>query len=210
VLKLAGDAAVISSEALASYHPLIQREIVRDLLGRVAGRLKDITAAHVAEVAELAGAQSGKSVSLPYGMVARNDFGKITIKVYHGEGEPRKYGHIEYCVKDRDADIPVPKNDCIKWFDYDKIVDGVETRTLRDGDYIRVKKQGGDGLGKKLVRDVLMELKVPTPEREKVPLLASGSHVLWIGGMRGSDDLRVDSGTKRVLEAVYVEEADRR
>ncbi len=208
----AGKKAWVSAAELEKLHPLLQKEIAREMVGRVAGKLKDITSAHIDEVLGLIFAQSGKSVSLPYSVTARNDFGRITLvkgdPAHAHASDDRRYGRIEYCIKTYDKDKTIPKNNCIKWFDYDKIVDSVEMRTLRDGDYIRLKKQGSDELGRKPVRDVLMELKVPATERDKLPLLASGSHVLWIGGSRGTDDFRVDEGTERILEAYITDWRD--
>ena len=42
--------------------------------------------------------------------------------------------------------------------------------------------------------------KIPKEDREALPLLAEGSHVLWIIGGRISEYYKVDRNTKRILQ----------
>ena len=89
----------------------------------------------------------------------------------------------------------IPVNRYTKWFDYDKIKDNVVLRTRRPGDYLELA-----GGGHKKLKDYLIDCKVPREERDRCILLADGSHILWVTGMRISERYKVTEQTKRVLK----------
>ena len=45
--------------------------------------------------------------------------------------------------------------------------------------------------------------KIPSSERDTIPLLADQDHVMWVVGGRISEYYKVTSDTKRVLEVKY-------
>ena len=94
--------------------------------------------------------------------------------------------------------MPIPGGERVKWFDYDKITDVMELRTRRIGDYITLK-----GGGRKTVKSLMIDEKIPAAKRDRIPLLAIGSDVLWVVGCRIGDSYRIDAETKRVLEVSY-------
>ena len=67
-------------------------------------------------------------------------------------------------------------------------------RTRRPGDYISAAG------GRKKLQDYFIDEKIPRPERDRIPLLADGPHVLWIIGYRLSDACKIGEETKQVLE----------
>ena len=81
-----------------------------------------------------------------------------------------------------------------KWIDYDTIKDTLQVRTRRPGDYISAAG------GRKKLKDYFIDEKIPRSERDRIPLLADGSHILWIIGYRLSDGCKIGEETKRVLE----------
>ena len=88
-----------------------------------------------------------------------------------------------------------PKNQYTKWFDYDKIKDTLSVRTRRPGDYITLASGG-----KKTVKSFMIDQKIPQRERDRIPLLAEGSHVLWIAGYRISEYYKITEDTKTILQ----------
>ena len=82
-----------------------------------------------------------------------------------------------------------------KWLDYDRIKSLV-LRTRRPGDYLAVN----DRLQKKSLKEYLIQEKVPAAEREALPLLADGSHILWVIGHRISSAAKVTESTEKVLQ----------
>jgi tRNA(Ile)-lysidine synthetase-like protein len=77
-------------------------------------------------------------------------------------------------------------------------------RTRRAGD--RISPEGFDG--RKKIQDLFVDMKIPRDERERIVLLALGSDVLWIPGMRKTRKYAVGKDTKRVLLIRFANEDD--
>ena len=99
-------------------------------------------------------------------------------------------------MENADKSQIIPKKTYTKWFDYDKIIQCLEIRKRRPGDYLEINKEHG----RKKLKDFLIDEKVPAREREKLWLLADGSHILWIPGMRIREAYKVTEHTIRVLK----------
>ena len=89
----------------------------------------------------------------------------------------------------------IPNRCYTKWFDYDKIRHGLVIRTRRPGDCLA----NGEHAHKKL-KDYLIDSKVPREKRDGLILLADGNQVVWIVGMRISEDYKVTEQTKTILK----------
>ena len=81
-----------------------------------------------------------------------------------------------------------------KWFDYDKICKNAVIRTRRPGDYMTIKG------GRKKLKDILIEAKIPADKRDSVYILADGSHIMWVPGVRMSEYYKIDSNTAKILK----------
>ena len=55
-----------------------------------------------------------------------------------------------------------------------------------------------DGRGK-LLKDYLVDAKVPLSKRNRLCLVAEGDSVLWIPGLRAGEGYRVRPDTERIL-----------
>lgn len=61
------------------------------------------------------------------------------------------------------------------------------------------------GFGKrKKLQDYLVDEKVPRDEREQIPVLLSGSDIIWIAGYRSDERFRPSDDTKKYLRLVIV------
>ncbi len=93
----------------------------------------------------------------------------------------------------------IPKSDCLKWFDYDKIDGCLVLRTREKGDFLVINEEGG----RKSLQDYLVNEKVPKSERDNLLVLADGHHIVWVPGMRISSYYKVTKHTKGILQ-VYI------
>lgn len=91
----------------------------------------------------------------------------------------------------------IAKNCYTKCFDYGKIRNALVLRTRRPGDHMVINVDGS----KKSLKSLLIDKKVPAGCREKLPLLAEESSVLWAVGVRSGEGFYVTQNTKQILVA---------
>ena len=56
------------------------------------------------------------------------------------------------------------------------------------------------GGGRKTVKSYMIDEKIPADQRDRIPVVAQGSHVLWIPGYRLSEGAKVSDETNMILE----------
>lgn len=203
-------------DVLIRMHPVLQKNFLYQLLGKLAGSRKDIGSVHVAGLLELFGQQAGKALSLPYGLKAVCEYDYVWVfneALYRQEKKDEKIplifpgtwdlGEGEKLVArvlEFDGDCKkIPEKRYTKWFDYDKINSNVLLRKRLTGDYFITDASGNH----KKLKAFFIQEKIPRLQRDDVWLLADGSHIMWIVGYRISETYKVTQETKRVLE-VYV------
>ena len=217
----------ISTNLFDSQPEILKTYIIRRMVLNAAGKAKDITERHIRAVMKLTGPGGGHSVNLPYGLQAVR--GYETIKIVQGqerriavessdpgqkwenEGSFEKEirlrtdldemfrigpASIHLHASSRKKEPEIPKNQYTKWFDYDKINVGLSIRYRKNGDYLTLS-----GGGKKKLRRYMIDEKIPEDERDRIPVLADGDHVLWVIGYRISDYYKITDETEHILEA---------
>ena len=179
---------------------------------------KDLEAKHVEAVLGLMERQVGKQVHLPYHMNAEREYETISFYIEAPKGEKEvgdqrlkpalviipgitqiaeKRKILETKLINYKKNDPIPKNSCMKWFDYDKIENAVEIRTRQEGDFIQINTSGG----KKKLKDYFIDHKIPQKQRDEQLLITDGSHIMWIPGAaeRMSEKYKVDDTTTKIL-----------
>lgn len=117
---------------------------------------------------------------------------------------PNQGQKICLSVEPMDVTAEIPRKFYTKWFDYDKIESAICLRHRREGDYLTVTSSGGH----KRLQDYFVNEKVPREQRDCVPLVCEGSHVIWAIGYRISTHYKIDEHTKRILKIQVLEEND--
>ena len=196
------DRCGIPADVLGSQPDILAGYLAMKMIKLEAGSVRDISAVHAEQIRSLAGMETGKGADLPYGLRAVREYGMIwlekTARVVRDESRPA----VTFSRFPREKNQKIPENRYTKWFDYDKIEGALSVRTRRTGDYITLK--GGH---RKSVKSYMIDGKIPRQERDRIPLLAEGSHVLWIVGYRISEYYKVTEETKEILQAqAYGEE----
>lgn len=184
---------------------------LQQALEELAGGRKDIGAVHIEKVVELFAMETGKSFSLPYGLLARRTYDGVFLgKTEKNEdfsdnswmvsvpGEVEcPLGRLETRIFPCEGQI-IEEKKYTKWLDYDKIEKKLCIRTRHAGDSIRI-----DGGSTKKLNRFMIDGKIPREERGKIPLIAQGDEVLWIVGYRISAKYKVTPDTKMILELKY-------
>ena len=92
----------------------------------------------------------------------------------------------------------MPKKRYTKYLAYDTMAPCPVLRTRREGDYLIVSSDSG----RKKLKDYLIDEKVPRFQRDSLLLVAQGSHVLWVIGMRISEGAKVQALSKALRVTV--------
>ncbi|MGN0159494.1 MAG: tRNA lysidine(34) synthetase TilS [Brotaphodocola sp.] len=204
------DHAGISLAAFCAQEPIVQTYLIRLMLDLVTPGWKDITSRHFRQIADLAHKQVGSKVDLPCGMTAVHEYEELVIKRKSGEKQKNAFsfpvsdsslpnaGGLTLQIFPRKKGLEIPKNRYTKWFDYDKIKNTLFVRTRQTGDYLTLP-----GGGTKTVARYMIDEKIPREEREQIPLLADGNHILWVIGGRVSEYYKITDTTKTILQVEF-------
>ena len=215
---------------LLAAHPVVRRRLVRELLQRWQGHLQRLTAAHVEGVVALMTASAAKGwINLPDGIVARCTDRNLQF-LKSGRRPPDRNPEVPSYVYPIESlrDIPVeiglatagtlcltlaqppPREALVSgpptraWFDIQALRFPLVIRNLRPGD--RMAPLGMQGRRQK-VKEVLINAKIPSPKRRRLPLLVHGQDaILWIGGVRRSREALITESTRQALRVDWVVE----
>ncbi len=190
----------LSISWLLQYPVNLQKRILRKWL-RKHGLVQDLQQVHMEQLLELANGQTGRRISLPRGLTAQKSY---DILVIHRsmpcpalqQGFPSfqmEFMTLAQAVKQWERPQQVPALPEEKWLSADALEASPVWRTRKAGDYIVAAG------GRKKLKDFLIDEKVPREERDRLPLLADGSHVLWVFGYRISDAVKITENTQQVL-----------
>ena len=198
---------------LGKERPVLQKSLLHLILTELAGGGKDISSLHVQKLRELFDRQVGRCLDFPYDIRAERVYQGIILRKCTGE-EGRKQNFPEltargfwqipgygYEIRTRLIEKnfqneEIPKKMYTKWMDYDKIKGTMQLRTRQEQDFLVL---GPDGRRKKL-KKYFVDEKIPRQERDRILLLADGSHILWVIGYRISEEIKVTEHTRRILE----------
>jgi tRNA(Ile)-lysidine synthase len=186
-LVAAPESVEVERAPFSGYHNMLSAALLRSLCGIVGCRLRSGRVAALRRFA--ATAPSGRVLDLGDGWSAESVFGRLhigrrsaavsseaTAPVGWGgadAGEARwgEWG-ITWC---REPAGRVRRATWSTWI----LGGGGEVRALRPGDAVRPL----GGAGRRPVRRLLMEARVPRSERGRYPVVAQGDQVLWVPGV---------------------------
>lgn len=210
-----GNRVRLSGKALYDLPKALVSELLLRGFVRVAHRKRDFSEKHREMLYALMTGETGKTVSLPGGVLAKNVYGDIffqkaeadavqedfsmEIPLENGRYYLNENNYLEISVEKYEKDEIISEKKYTKWFDYDIIKGTLQIRTRKTGDWISVTKEGG----KKKLKDYFINEKIPREERESTLLLADEQEVLWILGYRISEAYKIGPDTKQVLKVRY-------
>lgn len=205
---------LVPIEALKAKHIALQKSIILSAIEKTVKSRKDITEKHVESVLSLLEKDGEKHIDLPKGCFVRKQYESLIFgvgdhfqKEHILKAEPIciKPGH-KYLLPDgrwlettliTDNNLEnIPKSNCTKWFDYDKISHTLLIRTRQAGDYLTIDEKESQ----KSLQDYLVNEKVPKSMRDNMLVLADGQHIVWVLDKRISTHYKVTEKTKQILQ----------
>ena len=207
---------LVDCERFLALHPVIRGRLLLELLKEISGVGKDISSVHIEALLGLFEGETGKMLSLPYGICARRNYGEVLFSQSVGKTQE---ADIEFLPKENESfsfsvnndvtcncrvfpyekTMEVSQNKYTKWFDYDKIKSTLTFRKRNNGDFLSIKSKNGS-VGHKKLKDYLINEKVSRQERESLLVLAQGSDILWVVGYRIGEAYKITEQTKMVLQ----------
>ena len=213
LLKDSGDGFVsLNVDGLASEHSVIRRRVLRIALRSLRPDMRDFGRKHTESAEDILMGDTGRRISLPGGITVSKGYGLINI-LYDREKQGAFCYDIEpgkkYFIKETESYVLLSLNEekninntaniCTKKIDYDKIKDKIQLRTRQTGDFISIKN------GRKKIKDIFIDDKIPSDKRDSYPLLVCGKSVIIVGDRLGTD-YYVGQDTKNILYIYIWEE----
>jgi len=213
----------IQGARLLEEDPAMYKRVLLMCMERLTPYRKDITGRHIASLVELMAGEGCKELSLPYGIKAYKEYGRLILcrdidkdvdsadnvrqaaaqYEIHPPMELFVFGEgtytfilLENTDKIQGKQQNIPENRYTKWFDYDKITTTLLLRTRQQGDFLTIDS----ALHTKSVKKYMINEKIPKIQRDSMYILADGPHVVWIPGYRISERYKVDESTTRILQ----------
>ncbi|MBQ7933494.1 MAG: tRNA lysidine(34) synthetase TilS [Lachnospiraceae bacterium] len=215
-----GDALGIQVAPFLQEDVFLQKQLVHTWLKERAPGQKDISRIHVEAVCELFWRGGNRRIELPHSLRAGRLYDRVLlwrdadgaesqeVREYWSLPEEEVGGEFVFQVFPYKKDMKVPENQYTKWFDYDKINESMKIRTRQTGDYLTIRLDEHRVVHKSL-KDYMVTEKIPAYERDRIRLLAVGSHVVWLPGYRISEEFKVNKNTKQILQVQLVRDLDR-
>ncbi len=208
-------------------HEAIQGRIVKCLLESAAPSQNGIGCRHVESVLMLARREDCRclSLDLPFGIVVERERNILRIRKTGERRVGRKriekktppgYEYkveipatvyldeiglavrLEWSAKPKQNEMM--RRPEIAFMDYDRMVLPLVLRNMRPGDRISPLGLGGT----KKLKGYFIDRKIAATRRSEIPLLVDAESIVWIGGERISERVRVTEKTRRVLKAGIV------
>lgn len=161
--------------------PVILRRVVRRYWAEQTGSGSAVNLAqeHTAAIAELLQrGQTGASLNLPQFYTAQISYGRLYI-AQETERAAASLDDWSFTLEHRET-IPEATGPLEFYFTPREPSEDFTIRYRQSGDYIVLKA------GRKKLKDVFIDDKIPREERDSIPLLALGSEIIWIVGHRRS------------------------
>ncbi len=211
VVRRQADTFILDKAGFIGLPVSLQRSLLRRAIGELLGSLKDIEARHIEEVLAGLSLPTGSSLTLPGGVLFTVDYNRYLVGTDPLALCPFPELTGEYVLKIpgqtlipgwrieasiiSSADMKKEEDDFTARFRLDKVGDGVTVRSRRRGD--RFQPLGMDQVKK--LGEFMIDARVPRTWRDRVPVVCSPRHIIWVVGWRMDDRLKVTASTDRVL-----------
>ncbi len=199
---------------LNTLNTALRRRVLRHAFKQLTGTLERVSLRHIDAICDMIGsARPNSRLALPQGVTAVREYDRL-LWIQTGEAqletdfellitEPGCYqlpcgGSISV---DSAVTAAFPTYSGTACFDLSKTPFPWLVRTFRPGD--RMTPFGMSG--RKKVKDIFIDRKIPTAERMRIPLLFCGDDLIWIAGVCASELCRIDTPTAATVQVTWRE-----
>jgi tRNA(Ile)-lysidine synthase len=197
-------------ELMRTLEPVMARRTVRAALRRAFPDAARLEGSHIDAVTE-AMARDSFARDLPFGLRVFSEYGTLVVARGGADASPRMApcllpmpgrAHLgragSVIATEEAAGIVRGSADSIV-VDADIVEFGLTVGPVHEGD--RMRPLGMTGSRK--LSDLLVDAKVPRRMRGLVPVVRDGERIVWLAGVRMSDEYRVTEGTRRMTRLTW-------
>lgn len=200
--EASGQTIALSLNKIKGYHAFIQKQLILWCIGQVIPGRKDVGTVHIEAVTALMKKNGNGRLNLPAGLSVQKEYDIIYFR--NSENVSRSIHHYPLDGENILETRLIPKKDFTgikekkytKFIDYDKINNCPTLRFRESGDYLTINEKGQ----RKKLKDYFINEKIPSSQRDNIPLIADGSHIIWVVGYRLSAYYKVSDETERILQ----------
>ena len=208
------DVVTVGLKPLLSIHKAIRTRVLRSLWKRLSGHTSGIYNYHIESILNLLESETPNSnIDLPSGIRFVREYGNVSFtKKTEDSAPPFKHTlnipgvtvipEAGLTLKSKIVEgsnkngIDLTSNKNKAFFDYDRLHSPIYVRGFEPGDcFIPFGMEG-----KKKVKDLFIDLKIPRIKRTNIPLLFSQDNLVWVVGLRRSEKAKVIDSTNTVLK----------
>ncbi len=202
---------ILDKERLLDLPSALKQHLLRMSIENLLGNLKDIETRHIEKIMDALTKPAGKRISLPGGLNFSIEYNRYLLGPDPAALSPFPLLGAEFSLKlpgktllpgwrvtatiinreqmtEKDADFTA-------YFDLDKTGDKVVVRPRQPGDRFQPL---GMSQPKKL-GEFMIDAKIPHAWRQRIPIVCSPRHILWVVGWRIDDRVKVTENTNQIL-----------
>jgi len=216
IVQIQGNAITLNKKRVLELPAALKRYLLRRVIEDLLGNLKDIERRHIEEIMDALTKPAGKRLSLPGGLVFSIEYDQYLVGPEPAALSPFPILGAEFPLKlpgetvlpgwrvgatiispstAKGKGIGLRNNLFTAYLDRDKTGDKLLVRPRRPGDRFQPL---GMNQPKKL-GEFMIDSKIPSAWRQRIPLVCSPKHILWVVGWRVDDRVKVTEDTKQVL-----------
>lgn len=202
-VKRDGAEVMLDRQKLLKLHPAMQKRVLRKAMSEFLPI--DVSQIQIEALEDLLKKETGKSRDFLEGIHAENRYDALVLSWKKEKQEQCAFVYAlplgervfvpekGIFVRTRLSEKAEHTSEYTKCFDFDKISGEISCRTRKTGDFISMKN------GRKKVKDLFIDEKIPREKRSTLPLIVVGDVVLWAVGLRVSQAHQPDETTKTYL-----------
>ena len=206
-----GNTVILHKEKFVGLPAAMKRHLLRASIERLLGNLMDIEVRHIEEIMVALDKPAGKRLSLPGGLVFSIEYDRYLLGLdpaalcpfpVLGAESPLKIPgetllpgwHISATISNCEQ-VANEAGGFTACLDLDKTGTELTMRPCRPGDRFQPL---GMNRAKKL-GEFMIDAKIPRAWRQRVPVVCSPGHILWVVGWRIDERAKVSDNTKKML-----------
>ena len=195
--------AVFPADVLQGQHIAMQRRILRCMYRQVRGSEQNLSFGQTEQMRQIAMMNNGsQELHLADGLLFLREYNRLCVtKKLEKPNDYQYLWHIE-------EELFVPESECVFKAELDLTSETAGAEVL-DVDYSRISlpltirnRKPGDVLkmpfGRKKLKDFFIDKKIPVSRRDCVPVVLSGSEIIWIPGYYKADCVRISDETEQI------------